>query len=356
MDPKKAARREAKLGAPGGAVDAAEAAAQAAPAEKPASEVEDHSKPPTLSARIPQVFLPVVEAGDGDGELVYLPAIIRSAEVYVSSSKMDIDGKVAVTQITRFTARDREIDWDSAFPFEGKVRTLPKSPQRPCQFTELPGFAFESKNYKSWGDDYVDHLYRSGGGIRVFHMDSLDAYSKPGEDESDFRVRLQGAAREKRDELVEELREKFGKRIARLESKLTTAHNKLAEQKAQASSAKMSTAVNIGTSILGALMGRKRMTTSVRSGSSSANRAMKEARDVAAAEEAVESIESDLAELEVELREEIERARESIDPMSEQLETAKVKVLKRDIDLKLCGLAWLPYFRSSEFELEAAWR
>ncbi|MGI9242253.1 MAG: hypothetical protein ACR2RV_15755, partial [Verrucomicrobiales bacterium] len=288
--------------------------------------------------------------------LVYLPSIIRSAQVYVSSSKMDIDGKVPVSEITKFSSRDAEIDWDSSVRFEGSLRTLPKSPPLPGQFTELPGYAVESKNYQEWGDDYVDQLYRSGGGIRVFHMDSLDAYSKPGEDEADFRIRLQGAAREKRDELVEELREKYGKRIARLESKLNTAHNKLAEQKAQASSAKMSTAVNIGTSILGALMGRKRMSTSVRSGSSSANRAMKEARDVAAAREAVDSIEGDLAELELELRGEIERARESIDPMTEAVETAKVKVLKRDIDLKLCGLAWLPYYRASEFELEAAWR
>ena len=118
----------------------------------------------------------------------------------------------------------------------------------------------------------------------------------------------------------------------------------------------MSTAVNIGTSILGALMGRKRMATSMRSGSSSASRAMKEARDVRAAKENVEEIQEDLAELEEKLREEIEEARQSIDPMTEPLERDKIKVLKRDIDLKLCGLAWLPYHRASEFELEAAWR
>ena len=300
------------------------------------------------------MFLPVAEAGEG--ELVYLPAVIRSAEVYISSSKMGIDGRKAVTEITKFSARDAEVDWDGAVAFEGDVRKLPDGPQLPCQFTELPGFAVESKNYEVWGDDYVDHLYRTGGGIEVFRMRSLDAYSKPGESEVDFRIRLQEAAREKRDELVDELREKYGKLIARVESKLNTAENKLAEQKAQASSAKMSTAVNIGTSILGALMGRKRMSTSVRSGSSSASRAMKEARDVAAAEEAVESIHADLAELEEKLRDEIEQARESIDPMTEPLDTEKVKVLKRDIDLKLCGLAWLPYYRASEFELEAAWQ
>ena len=42
--------------------------------------------------------------------------------------------------------------------------------------------------------------------------------------------------------------------------------------------------------------------------------------------------------------------------MTEPLERKKVKILKRDIELKLCGLAWLPYYRATEFELEAAWR
>ena len=83
---------------------------------------------------------------------------------------------------------------------------------------------------------------------------------------------------------------------------------------------------------------------------------MKERRDVKAAERKVEDIQMDLAELEEKLREEIETARSSIDPMTEPLEHEGVKVLKRDIDLKLCGLCWLPYHRASEFELEAAWR
>ena len=323
-------------------------------AEEANAEERDLSKPPAVSAKIPQMFLPVV--ADDDDEIVYLPAIIRSAEVYISDAKMNIDGKRTVSEVTKFSPRDEAVDWDVAVPYEGSVRNLPESPDTPCQFTELPGFAIEEKNYEEWGDDYVDHLYRTGGGITVFHMDSLNAYSKPGESEADFRIRLQGAAREKRDELVEKLRVKYGKLIDRMESKLDTAIDKLEEQKAQASSAKMNTAVNIGTSILGALFGRKRMTTAMRSGSTSTSRAMREARQAKAAKEQVEKLQADLAELEEKLRAEIEEARDSIDPMTEPLEHKKVKVLKRDIDLKLCGLAWLPYHRASEFELQAAWR
>ena len=353
MDPKKAARKRSALAAPAGSIRTDEPATPQTPAEatQPAS---DLSKPPTISAKIPQVFLPIVDVDDAP--LVYRPAIIRSAVVHINDSKTDIVGKTTVTDIVPFGARDEEVDWERAIKHRGAVRNLPRSYDQPCQFTELPGFAIEEKNYDEWGDDHVDHLYRTAGGIKVFHMESLDAYSKPGESEADFRVRLGDAARERRDELVEKLREKYGKLIARAEKKLGTAMDKLEEQKAQASSATTNTAVNIGTSILGALFGRKRMSTAVRSGSSSASRAMKERRDVKNAERAVEDIQLDLDELEQELREQIDAARKSINPMTEPLETEGVKVLKRDIDLKLCGLCWLPYYRSSEFQHDAAWK
>jgi len=353
MDPKKKARKQANVAAPSGSVSA-EAAAAPPPAKPEEPKEEDLSKPPTISAKIPQMYLPIVDASDAP--LVYLPGIIRSCNVHINDSKTDINGKTTVSDVTKFSPRDEEIDWDAAVRYPGSVRNLPESPEEPCQFTELPGFAIEEKNYDEWGDDYIDHLYRTAGGIKVFHIESLDEYSKPGESEADFRIRLGEAARERRDELVEKLREKYGKLIARAESKLDTALAKLDEQKSQASSAKVNTAVNIGTSILGALFGRKRMSTSMRSGTTSASRAMKESRDAKAAQRAADDIQADIAELEAKLRAEIEEARESIDPMTEPLGREGVKVLKRDIDLKLCGLVWLPYYRTSEFELEAAWR
>ena len=62
MDPKKPERREAKLGSAGGSVSGEDAAAPLA--EK--AQGIDRSKPPTISAKIPQVFLPVAEAGEGE--------------------------------------------------------------------------------------------------------------------------------------------------------------------------------------------------------------------------------------------------------------------------------------------------
>ena len=202
----------------------------------------------------------------------------------------------------------------------------------------------------------VDQLYREGA-FDVFKSPSVGKASRPGESERDFRVRLMDAAREKRDEMVEVLREKYGKKLERLEAQLGRAVDKLDEQKAQASSAKMQGAISIGTSILGALFGGRRGTsmTSMRRGGSSASRVMKEGRDVKNAEEDVEQVQAKIAAMEIELKAEIDEARESVDPMTEDLTTVRIKTLKKNITLVACGVAWLPYYRAGEFELEAAW-
>ena len=315
---------------------------------------ESGSRPPVPGA-ISQYFVPILSARD-DAPLVYLPAVLRAVEIYVSEPKMDLEGLHRVVQLTRVSSGAREIDWSSALEFKGRLRSMHDAPHTPCSFAELPGSVLEEKNFDEWGDDFVGDLYRKGA-FDVFKSPSVGAYSRPGESEGEFRVRLEDAAREKRDELVEELRERYGKRLDRLESQHSRAEDHFDEQKAQADSAKMNSAVSIGSSILGALFGKRRgiSRTSVSRSSSSASRAMKERRDVKVAAEKVADVRAKIDEMQIELKGEIDEARDSIDPMGEELEVVRVKTLKRNISLEACGLAWLPYYREGEFDLDPAW-
>jgi len=81
----------------------------------------------------------------------------------------------------------------------------------------------------------------------------------------------------------------------------------------------------------------------------------KESRDVKAAKGKVDAVEEKLADMQLELKAEIDEARASVDPMTEELDTVRIKSLKRNIDIEACGIAWLPYYREGEFELEPAW-
>ena len=179
-----------------------------------------------------------------DAELVYLPAIVRAATVYISNSKMDIDGIQNVTMFTKLSPGTDRPDFKDSLKFPGTVDRLNPDPAAGGNFGELPAIAMESKSYTAWGKDFVDEIYRTGG-LTVLHSPKLRAYSRPGEDETDFRIRLQDAAREKRDEAVEKLRVSYGKKVDRLEGQIERAMEHLAEQKSQASSAKLNTAVSL---------------------------------------------------------------------------------------------------------------
>ena len=52
---------------------------------------------------------------------------------------------------------------------------------------------------------------------------------------------------------------------------------------------------------------------------------------------------------------EIEKLKVNLDATTTPLETIQVEALKKNIVPKACGLAWLPYVRKSQFELQEAW-
>ena len=157
-----------------------------------------------------------------------------------------------------------------------------------------------------------------------------------------------------RDEKVEELQDSYAKKIETLEDRIARAMDVVAEQQAQASSAKVDTAMKIGSTILGAVLGRS-VTTKSRSAMSGASRAWKESRDVARAKDKVEDYQEDLEDLERECEEEVEKLKEEMDPMTEKLETLSLSPLKKNSSAKAVGIVWMPYRVNPQPQLGAAW-
>jgi hypothetical protein len=126
----------------------------------------------------------------------------------------------------------------------------------------------------------------------------------------------------------------------------------------QASQQKMQTAVSFGTTLLGAFLGRKavssssmgRAATAVRAGS----RAWKETQDIARAKETLQALEQQLSELESQFAAEVEAIDSSVSAASEALEKVPVKLKKTNISVRLVALCWLPHWRDPEGTLRPA--
>ena len=104
--------------------------------------------------------------------------------------------------------------------------------------------------------DLINWLY-SNQKLELFHSRALGETSRPGESERDFRIHLQQLAHEKRDLEVAKLRAKYAPKIAALEDKISRAEQTVEREKAQQQAEAVSSAVNIGSTLLGALFGRK---------------------------------------------------------------------------------------------------
>jgi hypothetical protein len=171
---------------------------------------------------------------------------------------------------------------------------------------------------------------------------------------------LSQRAREKRDELKEQLRERCDKELQKVQEQMERALRTLDREKSESSSAKVRSALSIGSTILGVLMGRKSISvTNMRRGASAAGSigsASRQSGDVRRAEEKVEALRQKLEKIETELEVKVRELERELDPMTEELEIVEIRPYKKDIKLEKAGLVWLPHVRSNEFEIRPAWQ
>ena len=225
-------------------------------------------------------------------------------------------------------------------------------------FRSLPAGLSSSKKYTTWKARLKNNLYRSDR-LELTYCPSLKLYSAPGESEGDFKVRLKDEAREKRDIAIEKLRSKYASKVGRLKERLRKAGQRVEVEKEQAKTAKMSAAVSWGSSILGAMFGRKigSATNVRRAGSAvrSTSRAAQQASDIDRAEENVDRLLQDLEELQQELEEKVEVINDELSVDALELEPYEVKPRKSDISIDTCGLLWLPWSINADGITEPAW-
>jgi hypothetical protein len=121
------------------------------------------------------------------------------------------------------------------------------------------------------------------------------------------------------------------------------AREAMARQKSQARSAQVQTAISVGTSVLGALFGKKASglghITRAGTAARGATRAMKESADVGTAEEKLAAAEAAAAELEAEVETKIAELPSPAAVVSAP-ETLRLKLLPATLRVESAGILW----------------
>src|SRR5687767_3343311 len=294
---------------------------------------------PVLPAGITDYFLPSPVAPTAYEGVVY-----GSALVHYVDSKRGIDVTTPVHAITPITDGALAVNWDDASFVDAAPDSLARAAANPAaRYGALPAAAGNATSYTAWAADFERWVVRAKP-LRVYSAPIYKLTSRPGESEADFSARVQQAARERRDAAVEKLRGKYATRVARATDKIRRAQESVAREQQQVSQQKTQTAVSLGATLLGALMGRKavsmstlgRATTTARG----VGRSMKEAADVAKAQERQRAAEEELQALEAELQREVQALVDGAPDAA--IETAEVKPKRAGVDVRLVALAWRP--------------
>jgi len=327
---------------------------QPAAAQKPAAKAtQTNSDAPMLPPAVEQYYLPA-----SGSDLQYHSRLVAAAEMTFSSARYDVNEQKELLFAVEFDDGPIAVDWDNAETLDLHMDELASEGEDGATYTELHADAANAKKYTTWRRDFKRWV-RQNETITLYRSKKYKLTSEASESEGDFRVRLQVVANEKRDASVAKLRKRYTSKASTLENRLMRAQQAIEREQQQSSKKKIDTAISFGAAILGAVLGRKRITNSTASKMGTAIRsasgARKEAGDVARAKETAKKVKSDLAALEAALQEDIDALDSAFDAQAEGLDEIQVKAKATDIAIPVVGLLWMPYQKSESGRLESAW-
>lgn len=313
------------------------AATPAPAAAAPAAAAAAGGAKPVLPPGIDELFIPL------HGALHYEPCVFGAAQVELSDAKLGVSELRDVLFATPISEGVAPVDWDQSEAVDLPLNELVKQPVPGATFSELPSAAANAKNYPAWQKTFTTWLAQNCT-MELWRSAALKQVSHPGEDERDFRIRLLHRAHEVRDAETEKLRQKYASRFNTLNDRMMRARQKVEAEKQQVKSQTMNSMLTIGTSLLGAFMGRKAVSATnvgrIGTAARSAGRIGKEKADVARAEETAASVEQQLQALEAQFQQELTAVTALLDPANERFEKITIKPKRTGIQVRFVALGW----------------
>lgn len=293
---------------------------------------------PVIPAGVPEFYL-----RSPPSAATYQPRVLGIARLHFVDKAAGLDVWETRSAIAPLQHNATDVDWDQAEIGGDLASRLSNQPAADADYAATPAAFLRAQNYRSWEKEFASHLYATST-LTIFHCPAVGQGVAPATSEGEFRAKLTLALRERRDAEVEKLRRKYAPRLATLQDQIRRASERVERERSGLSQHKMQTAISVGTSILGALLGRKAISVGnaqrIGSAARSAGRIGKESDDVGRAEENREVLEQRRSDLQNELETEVSRLRSELDPATVQIEHSAVKARKADIDVRILALLW----------------
>lgn len=274
----------------------------------------------------------------------YRPRVAAMTKLHFVDTKNKIDVWEDVYYALSADEDGKNVRWEEGKNLPELKDQMENSPLPNSTFSELPTGLMEEKNYRLFEKSLASTLYQNQT-LTIYHVTNLNMISKSGESEGDFRIRASLAMREKRDETIKKIREKYSNKLTVLNNKIKRSQDKVVQKQQKVGLQKMQTWISFGTTILDAILGRKLTRGTITQTGTTLRRAGqigKESQDVTQAEEDSKTYQQQLSDLEAEMNNEISLTSLDHDADSVKIETISVRPRKSDISVEKVALVWWP--------------
>jgi len=308
---------------------------------------------PTISSEIQQVFIPLTKSSNlvmqeiknknqsqisfETANLIYNPGALGKALIHYQDKITDLREDLEKTLILRSFEL---MNWEKSE--EIKISNLLTKPEENAKFGEISGNINDSKDFNELKKNFADFIFYNSN-FKLYHSPLIKIYSKPRESKSDFILRITQMARERRDEEVDKIEEKYSKDLQKLKEKLERSQEVLLKKQATVNSLKQEAMVSAGESVIKIFMGR-RSTTSASKAMNKYQKSKTVAIDIQEAQKDIETLNKEMELLENKLKIEVESIKERREKEISEIKEVLIQPKKSDIEVKIVSLAWIPYW------------
>jgi len=268
----------------------------------------------------------------------FYPYIYANAKVRFYNQKKGIDLENEYDYKLELYEGMNTIDWSEAI--EEKPENLSLKYKSGSKFAKLPEIVANATSLKEFERKLKDYLYHEKR-LELFRCKKLKMESEIGESEEEFRARVDGVLKEKKEAEIEKIEKKYKTKFERLQDKLQRLELKLEKEKSDVKAKTTDSILDIGLGILGALFGRKSSAvTKTASALKKGSRILKEKKDVEAVEVQIEEVKEDIKRLHEELESEIDKIEEKYDSSKYEIEPFYIKPRRSDVSVEDIALLW----------------
>jgi prefoldin subunit 5 len=250
------------------------------------------------------------------------------------------------------------ISWNETRQIPASLDKLSPQPVEKAGFFIPPAPMTLESSYKAWKKEFMHWLI----GSQKFYLllsPSTKQYSNAGETERDFRLRLMKTATEKRDSDVTKLKQKYAPRLTALEQKIRRAQADFEQAQIHARERQVGAAIDIGATVLGAIVGRRGSTATLRQARTAAKDISKMAggaKTIESTGETLQSLENQLHELDHQFREELRQVEQKYNPSAENLEPVGFAPKQTNVSVGAFVPVWAPYALLPDGGVRELWR